>query len=107
VDPQTYQSLADECLQRAQRWAEGFDPDAMDCSTSDGVVTLEFPDGAKFVLNRQSAAQQMWFAAGARAWHYDWSPERRQWVDDRDGHSLRQRLAEVVASKLGRKVNPP
>jgi hypothetical protein len=46
----------------------------------------------------------MWFAAGARAWHYNWDETRQAWVDGRDGHDLNGRIAEVVSTKLGRTV---
>jgi frataxin-like iron-binding protein CyaY len=46
----------------------------------------------------------MWFAAGARAWHYDWKDG--VWRDDRDGHRLEDRIVEVVGAKLGRSVAP-
>ena len=71
----------------------------------DGVVTIEFPGGTKYVLNRQAAANQMWFAAGARAWHYDWNDEKQQWLDDRDGHGLFDKIGEVVSEKIGRVVH--
>ena len=71
-----YLQLADTCLTRVAAWLEDFDPDEVDFSTTDGMVSIEFPDKARFVLNRQSGNHQMWFAAGVRAWHYDWSPER-------------------------------
>ena len=61
MDRSTYLKLADECLARIAKFGEPFDPDEMDFSTTDGVVTLEFPDGARYVLNRQAAADQMWF----------------------------------------------
>jgi CyaY protein len=104
VDSREFLRLADECLERVARWLESFDPDELDYATSDGVVTLEFADKRKYVLNRQTAADQMWFAAGARAWHYDWDAQRKTWVDDRDGHELYARVAEVVSEKLGRAV---
>jgi CyaY protein len=99
-----YGQLADACLKAVDRWVTRLDDDALDCTPGDGLLVLEFDDGTRFVLNRQSAARQMWFAAGARAWHYDWDADRRQWVDDRDGHPLTQRLAAVVGEKLGRPV---
>ena len=80
------------------------DDDELDMTSGDGIVSLEFEDGTKYVLNRQSAAHQMWFAAGARAWHYDWKDGA--WCDDRDGHRLDERLAEVITAKLGRPVAP-
>jgi CyaY protein len=104
VDRQRYLRLADQCLGRVAGWLEGFDPDELDYATTDGVVTLSFRDGARYVLNRQSAASQMWFAAGARAWHYGWDEEKQAWVDDRDGHLLEAKIAETVSAKLGREV---
>ena len=99
-----YARRVDECLAKVEVWLEGFDPDEVDYSTSDGVVTLTFADGVRYVLNRQSAASQVWFAAGARAWHYNWSDSLGAWVDDRDGHRLYDNLARVVSTKLGRAV---
>ena len=106
MDDATYRLLADRCLDRVADWLEDFDPDELDFSTSDGVVTLEFADGERFVLNRQAGAHQMWFAAGARAWHYDWKPGAERWHDDRDGHELYGNVARVVSEKLGREVKP-
>jgi frataxin-like iron-binding protein CyaY len=45
----------------------------------------------------------MWFAAGARAWHYDWKDER--WADDRDGHRLEDNIGRQISDKLGRPVS--
>src|SRR5262245_24616414 len=107
MDRTQFTRLADACLERAAQWLEGFDPDELDFSTSDGVVALEFADGARFVLNRQAAANQMWLAGGDRAWHYGRRAERGGWLDDRDGHELFSNLAAVVGSKLGRRLEGP
>lgn len=96
---------ADACLQRVETWLEDFDPDELDYEPADGVVKLQFADGTTFVLNRQTAADQMWYAAGARAWHYDWDPEGQRWIDDKEGGDLYARLAETVSRKLGRDVS--
>ncbi len=102
---QEYLHRADACLSRVEAWLEEFDPDDVDYSTTDGMVSLEFPDGVRFVLNRQSGNNQMWFAAGVRAFHYDWNAEKESWLDDRDGHDLYGKIAEVVGEKLGRSVS--
>ena len=102
MDTQEYNRLADACLDRVADWLESFDPDEVDYSTADGVVKIEFPDRTTYVLNRQAGASQMWFAAGVRAWHYDWSGER--WLDDRDGHELLENIGRAVSEKLGRPV---
>lgn len=104
METPTFIKLADECLERVSTWLESFDPDELDFEPSDGVVTLEFSDGKKYVLNRQTAASQMWFAAGARAWHFDWDAEREVWTSDKDGAEIFARIAESVTEKLGRNV---
>lgn len=104
---QEYMHRADDCLSRVTRWLEGFDPDEVDYSTVDGMVSIEFPDALRYVLNRQSGNHQMWFAAGVSAWHYSWDPERQAWLDDRDGHDLYARIARAVGEKLGRELAPP
>ena len=104
VDRQEYQRLADECLERTVRALEPFDPDEVDFSTSDGVVTIEFADRTRYVLNRQTAASQMWFAAGARAWHFDYDATQAAWVDDKEHKELFARIAEVISAKIGRPV---
>ena len=105
MDEQQYLRTADACLDRAARWLGACED--LDVTASDGIVTMEFEDGARFVLNRQSAAQQMWLAAGARAWHYRWDESGGTWVDDRDGHELFGRLAAEVGGKLGVRLDPP
>jgi len=105
MDRQEYLREADRCLEQVARWLEVFDPDEVDFSTADGVVTLEFPCGERYVINRQAGASQMWLAAGARAWHYDWDATRGAWIGDRDGHLLYERLGELVSAKIGRPVH--
>lgn len=103
MDAQTYLRLADQALDRVAR-ALDVNED-LEVTRADGLVAIVFEDGTKYVLNRQSGAHQMWFAAAARAWHYDWEPTRETWVDDRDGHELWVRVGEVVSQKLGTPVS--
>ena len=104
MDPQRFSQLSTACLQSVEEWLDGFDPEELDYEPSDGVVTFEFADGTKFVLNRQAGNHQMWFAAGVSAWHYDWNTESESWLDDRDGHRLEDNIGRAVSEKLGRNV---
>ena len=104
MDPKLFLKLAEDCLEYVADWLEDFDPDELDFSTTDGVVTLEFAGGLRFVLNRQAAADQMWYAAGARAWHYNWDAKNESWVNDRDGHKLLDNLGLTISEQLGREV---
>ncbi len=102
LDEAGFRKLSDATLARFARYFADFDPDELDFRESDGVLTLEFADKTRYVLNRQAATHQMWYAAGARAWHYDWDAARSTWHDDRDGHELAQNVLATVAAKLGR-----
>ena len=100
-----YARAADACLASIADWLA--DVEDLDLTTRDGLVEIEFDDGARYVVNRQGAAKQMWLAAGARAWHYDLDPATGEWLDDRDRHRLRDRLVELVSDKLGRPLPFP
>ena len=107
MDDRAYLKDADACLARAAKWLETFDPDELDYSTSDGSVTIEFPDGMRFILSRQSATRQVWLAAAAHGHHFDFDSAREAWLDDKDGAELFARLAEAIGAHLGRAVEAP
>ncbi|HKN00044.1 MAG TPA: iron donor protein CyaY [Candidatus Binataceae bacterium] len=104
MDDTEFQKAADDCLTRVANWLEDLDPDEADYSTADGSITIEFPDGGKFILSRQSATRQVWLAAEAHGFHYNLDTATGAWRDDKDGHELFARLAEVVGEKVGHPV---
>lgn len=105
MDSQTFIKLADACLSRVEETLEQVDPDILDYDSADGLLQLEFADGTKFILNRQSGNHQMWLAAGVRAYHFDWHPTRAEWRDARDNEELFKRLSQVVTEKLGHPIH--
>lgn len=59
--------------------------DAIDASGADldydqqgGVLTLQFPSGAKLIFSRQPALRQLWLAAPSGGFHFDWRDEHWQ-----------------------------
>jgi CyaY protein len=107
MDQKEFLERADACLTRISKWLEDFDPDEVDYTTGDGVVTLEFPDGGRFIVSRQAATSQVWLAAEAHGFHYSYDPAREVWLDDKDGHELLAKLAELLSDRFGREVSPP
>ena len=104
MDEREFIARSDACLQHVAKWLEDFDPDDLDYATADGSVTLEFSDGTKFILSRQSATRQVWLAAAAHGYHFNFDSARDTWIDDKDGRELYPRLAEAVSEQLGRDV---
>jgi iron-sulfur cluster assembly protein CyaY len=106
MDRKEFLRLADDCLTRIAKWLEDFDPDELDYTSGDGVLTIEFADGARFILSRQEATSQLWMAAGSQGFHYNYDPTRDSWLDDKDSHELRAKLAEMISQQIGRDVEP-
>jgi len=104
MDSREFVARSEACLSRVARWLEDFDPDEVDYSAGDGALTIEFPDGGRFVLSRQSATTQVWLAAGGHGWHFDYDAAADRWIDDKDGYDLYARLAESLSEKLERQV---
>jgi CyaY protein len=104
MDDNEFRERSDACVGKVAKWLEDFDPDEVDFTTADGVVTIEFAGGTKFILSRQSQMKQMWLAAGSHAFHYNWDAARSVWIDDKDGHDLFPRLAEAISEQLGHPV---
>jgi iron-sulfur cluster assembly protein CyaY len=106
MDEKEFMRLADACMAKAAKWLEGLDPDQVDYTTGDGMVTIEFADGARYVLSRQQAVKQIWLAADAAGFHYRWDDSSANWQDEKDHHELFARLAELIAGRLGQSVSP-
>ena len=104
VNEHEFQKHADAFMQRLQAELNEFDPDELDANLAMGVLTMEFADGTKCVINRQSAARQIWLAANASAWHFAPDPATGEWRDTRAGVELRRQLSQVLSAKLGRPI---
>jgi CyaY protein len=76
----------------------------LDVDLGGDVLTLAFADGSKFIINAHSAAQQIWMAAGTTAWHFDYVPEREQWIAHKTDDELMSTVARVVGEKLGASI---
>lgn len=100
VDEPTFERLADEKL----RALEGrlSDVDGLEADLQSGILTLEFEDGTKYIVNSHRAARQIWMAAERSAWHFDVDPAAQTWRSTKTGETLDDALGEVVARKLGR-----
>lgn len=84
--------------------AELADLDGLEVSLEMGILTLEFTDGARYVVNSHRAARQIWMAAEHSAWHFDYRSDEGRWIATKNGDELRATLAAVTARKLGREV---
>jgi CyaY protein len=104
-DQQAYLHAVDRLLEHLVARFDDFDPDEVEAEPSEGVLRLTFADGSRCVLNRQSAAQQVWLAEGSSAWHFEYSAADRKWLDTKGRGELLTILAGVLKRRLGRRVD--
>ena len=96
---------ADQFMEKLLDALDEFDPDDVDAQLSMGVLTMEFRDGSKCVMNRQTAAHQIWLAEGATAWHFDKDESTGTWIDTKGRGEIRVVLSEVLSRRLDRTVS--
>ncbi len=77
---------------------QAFDRAGIDIeSPADGIIEIEFEDGSKMVINRHTAAQEIWVAARSGGFHF--RHDGRDWRDTRDNSELFAKLSALAAQQ--------
>jgi CyaY protein len=97
-----FNALADETLKRIEASLEQSGADLDFAMISAGVLEIELPDGSKIIVNRHSAAQEVWVAAKSGGYHFRW--DGNAWRDTRDQRELMDSLSKVLSSQSGESV---
>lgn len=72
-----------------------------------GILELEFDNGTKMIINRHTAAREIWVAAKSGGFHF--RPQDGRWLNTRDGADLWAMLAALASAQAGQSVvlSPP
>jgi len=105
MDPDLYDKIADAELHSLEKSLAEIDPDELDVELSQGVLTLEFSDGEKVIVNSHRAAGEIWMAAFRTAWHFGPRQEDGKWLWRTPDAELRSTLREVLSKKLGHSIS--
>jgi CyaY protein len=74
----------------------------IDTETAAGILTLEFANGSKIILNRQGPTQEIWVAAKSGGYHY--RLENGAWRNTRDGSELFASLSTYISQQAGQAI---
>ena len=75
----------------------------IDCSfKGEGILEIEFDDGTKLVINRNTPVREIWVAAPSGGYHFRAAGVR--WVDTRDGVELGARISELLKASTGQEI---
>jgi CyaY protein len=102
VTDKEFQTLADAALQRVVEAL--IDVDDLGVDDMHDTIRIEFPDRRKLIMNRHTAAKQIWLAAPTGAWHFAPDATGATWTDVRTGAELHAQLEQLIQAMLGRSV---
>lgn len=97
-----FEVVADATLSAMVEALADLEDDGLEADLESGVMTLRFDDGARYVVNSHRAARQIWMAAEATAWHFDYDGER--WIAAKTQDELWDCVERVTSKKLDRVV---
>ena len=93
--------LADAIFTRIENALDSSSSD-IDYSLNGPVLEIEFDNGAKIIINRHTANQEIWLAAKSGGFHYNF--QNGQWLSTRDNSELFSKLSELVEQCSGESV---
>ncbi len=76
----------------------------IDYETVSEILTLEFADRSKIIVNKQGAARQLWVAAKSGGFHYDYDAAHDCWRNDQSGEELFAELVRLIGQQAGEDV---
>jgi CyaY protein len=100
-----YLELAEQTLNAVQTALEDAADEAgidVECERSANVLTLEFDDASKIVVNLQPPMQEIWIAAKSGGYHFKYVDGA--WRDTRTSTEFFATLSAVVSQHAGQPV---
>lgn len=99
-----YEQRAAPELEALLEAIDELETEELEAELESDILTLEFSDGTKYVVNSHRAARQIWMAAERSAWHFDWEPDTQQWIAKKTAEELWSTVTRVIQNKLDSKV---
>lgn len=97
-----FEALADAAIAALERALEASPLDVDIETKGTGVLEVEFADGARVVINRHTAAREIWVAARSGGFHF--RHEAGKWRNTRDGSELFAALSRLFSAHSGTAV---
>lgn len=102
MDEIEFNRMADAMLERIEQALDGCGADLDHERKPGGVIEIEPAGGSKIIVNRHTAAREIWVAARSGGFHFRLDAER--WVDTRTGAELMESLGRLLSGSAGRDI---
>ncbi|MFY9315943.1 MAG: iron donor protein CyaY [Burkholderiales bacterium] len=97
-----FEDLAGATLAALERAFDASAPDADVQAKGAGMLEVEFDNGSKMIINRHTAAREIWVAAASGGFHF--RHDGRVWRDTRDGAELFAAVSRLASQQGGTPV---
>ena len=104
LSEEEYETVAFPELAALVRALDTIEHPDVEAELASDILTIEFSDGTRYVVNSHRAARQIWMAAERNAWHFDWVPEKKQWIAEKSADELWATVSRVIEKRLGAPV---
>lgn len=77
----------------------------IDYDTISDILTLEFDNGSRIIINKQTPVSQLWVAAKSGGFHFDYDAASQSWrLDSNPEEELLSCLSRYCSEQAGEKV---
>lgn len=97
------ETTLDQLEEYIENLTDVLDLDA-DSSRSGNVLTLDFEEAGKLILNSQVASHELWLAARSGGFHYKF--ENDAWVNTRTNEPFEAHFVQVLSAQIGQTCSP-
>lgn len=99
MEESAFNALAEAELARIETALEACGADLDIEPKPGGVLEIEFDNGSKMIINRHTAAREIWVAAKSGGFHF--RPAEGAWLNTRDGADLWDMLSTLASAQAG------
>ncbi len=97
-----YHQRVDAILLQLEQSIDTIEQVDLDYEFSSGILTIDFPDKSKLILNKQAPNHQIWLATKYDGHHFDLIDE--QWIDNRTGIEFWQLVSQAATRQGGAEI---
>lgn len=101
----SFVKMADKELINLEKQLSSFDPDEIEADFLGDVLSITVKKVEKIIINRNSAAKQIWVAATRLAWHFNYEAAEKKWLTATKKQELYFILNHTLTQLCGYQIN--